>query len=836
MTQDSPQDSLHEYSEFFHSTDNTEYWVTRAKECAKASIRWVCRKDRYGFYLPAGSLTSVEEKDGELTLKGLEEHYKGIQIKGIHTGEPINQKSFFCAGDFDFKPKEMESMSPQEIQVKRQNILFDVLKISDRLDELHIHHLIEDSNGVGAIHLWIPFWEGIHLSDSYEFIKYLIEYAGRPDYNYEAFPKQAELTLTGKGSCGNWIRLPSKHHSRNHWSRFYNKAAGAWLDSKTTVQWWLNILDNPAEVIENFIATLPPPVPESPPLPINRSKEATYTKSNTKGTLNVGRYLTRTGANFITEPDCFKFPECPWKHEHTTDSDHSMVIFANENKSIGVHCFHNHCQNRKWKDVWNLFGKPIPSDFDNPKSIILGAPEDDPLGINEDLEEERNYPTDVYPDHMQDLFKAKSALCKNGNVAYMAHNSMAVFAGLIGSSADLYVFSGYIEHSILWCGKFAPTGSKKTAFFNEYVNPAKIIENDLVEENKKEMGKYMQALEEYKENKKQGFAPQIPIPKSFYETRFTLEYIFKALNENPKGLLVARDELIGWITEMDAHRNKPNQDITSWLDFFGGDLTTRGTIKHGKVSVARPRISICGGIQPQLFQEAFNFRASVSGLTSRILFIDPPEKNEIEYEKPKPEVYKSLQQEYLALANKLYYMPFRLLKYEKGAFEAIEEWNDMMDKKGRMVRIQNELTTFCTDEELTVLSGYYSKFSIFSHRFSLILALIHNPSATVVTEEIALKAIRLADFLAKEQLRIRMNLLRMKGFKEGREVATTDKFKEMILKKKANGVKEIPLRDIYKPLHISKSEGIDLCKLSKLGKLQPSSNRKDQMIFNINCP
>jgi hypothetical protein len=47
-------------------------------------------------------------------------------------------------------------------------------------------------------------------------------------YGGEQFPKQASV----KGGWGNWLRLPGRHHTREHWARAFDGTR--WLDATRT--------------------------------------------------------------------------------------------------------------------------------------------------------------------------------------------------------------------------------------------------------------------------------------------------------------------------------------------------------------------------------------------------------------------------------------------------------------------------------------------------------------------------------------------------------------------------------------------------------------------------
>jgi hypothetical protein len=136
----------------------------------------------------------------------------------------------------------------------------------NRLRSRGFHPLLEDSNGNGGYHVWLLFREPVPAADAYRFAKSLVSdhaahgLAAEP----ETFPRQP--ALTGKG-FGNFLRLPGRHHSRDHWSRVWN--GSEWLAGERAVRFMLSLDGDDPGLI---------------PQAKNGAAEQTYTRSykNTK--------------------------------------------------------------------------------------------------------------------------------------------------------------------------------------------------------------------------------------------------------------------------------------------------------------------------------------------------------------------------------------------------------------------------------------------------------------------------------------------------------------------------------------------------------------------------
>ena len=90
---------------------------------------------------------------------------------------------------------------------------------------------------------------------------------------------------------------------------------------------------------------------------------------------------------------------------------------------------------------------------------------------------------------------------------------------------------------------------------------------------------------------------------------------------NPRGLLLARDELAGWIGSTGA-------DSSHWLSMHNDEPMSfdRKTGKRQTIYIPRACVSVCGGIQPDILRRALGAKHLESGLAARLLLTYPPRK------------------------------------------------------------------------------------------------------------------------------------------------------------------------------------------------------------------
>jgi hypothetical protein len=127
--------------------------------------------------------------------------------------------------------------------------------------------------------------------------------------------------------------------------------------------------------------------------------------------------------------------------------------------------------------------------------------------------------------------------------------------------------------------------------------------------------------------------PKKPDPaqaERFIVSDTTVEALAPILLANPRGLLLARDELAGWIGSFDryAGKGKAGADSANWLSMFNSEsiIVDRKTGTPRTIHVPQAAVCVTGGIQPAILQRALGLEHRESGLAARLLLTCPPRK------------------------------------------------------------------------------------------------------------------------------------------------------------------------------------------------------------------
>jgi hypothetical protein len=196
-------------------------------------------------------------------------------------------------------------------------------------------------------------------------------------------------------------------------------------------------------------------------------------------------------------------------------------------------------------------------------------------------------------------------------------------ATLIGTSSRVIVKakSKYKQPCIFWTVVTARSGQLKT--------PAqKVIVNPLVELEIKANEQYQTALKQYKIDsatwKKDRDAdpadePKHPVRKRYITKDATIESLERIHGENPRGLLVHRDEIVEDFKADNAHRQGKGGDKEKKLDQFNGSplIVDR---KEREITLERSAVSRTGTIQWEVLQSLMGDGRDDNGTFARWLF------------------------------------------------------------------------------------------------------------------------------------------------------------------------------------------------------------------------
>jgi hypothetical protein len=208
---------------------------------------------------------------------------------------------------------------------------------------------------------------------------------------------------------------------------------------------------------------------------------------------------------------------------------------------------------------------------------------------------------------------------------YIALPVMAAVAAAIGNSRSIQLKSSWYEPSIIWTGVIGDSGTLKTPAFKYALAPVYAVQRQFREEFARSLARY----ETDHADTPKADKPPRPVQRRAYCSDVTIEKLAQLLEDNPKGLLVARDELSGWLGSFMKYKAKgAGSDVPNWLELFSaGNLNVdRKTGERTHVSVEHAAASVTGGIQPKVLGRILSGDYFECGLAARMLLAWPPRR------------------------------------------------------------------------------------------------------------------------------------------------------------------------------------------------------------------
>jgi predicted DNA binding protein len=369
------------------------------------------------------------------------------------------------------------------------------------------------------------------------------------------------------------------------------------------------------------------------------------------------------------------------------------------------------------------------------------------------------FPIDVFPESIQSYILLNQKTL-NHSIDYMGCSLLWLLSLCIGNACKVEVKTGWRESVNIWIGLIGKAGLGKTPSINAIIFP-------IAKKNSFEIKHFQNEYKKYKEyeklstkDKKDVEEVKEPSRKQLIVNDVTIEALADLHEENEVGIAVFKDELNGWIKDMNKY--KPGSDLEFWLSCWSNQqaILTRKTAKSSFIQ--SPLIPVLGGIQPGIFSQISTLENKDNGFLDRLLVCYPEKeiehynRNSIDqevldwYEAFMSQFYDQMRKNILQL-NKFGDIESRIIKFDS---EAEHEWE----------RIFNNITDMQnSDDTSEYVKSMLSKQKAYIPRFALIMNCIWAFETGVnfdwVTKDSLLKAEKLSNYFIAMSKKIKLNSL-----------------------------------------------------------------------------
>lgn len=181
------------------------------------------------------------------------------------------------------------------------------------------------------------------------------------------------------------------------------------------------------------------------------------------------------------------------------------------------------------------------------------------------IEPFRPFPVDVLPAPIGEVVQrvTKAMGC---DPSFVALPALSVLAGAIGNSRRIRLKYGWTEPVIIWTGIVGESGTLKSPPLEWLTQPLRDREESALDRHDAAMEEFVAeqlrhaaAVVAWKQRKSSEPPPRTPVPpvcaRSFTSDT-TIEAVCIMLADNPRGMILIRDELAGWVSAFDQYRSK----------------------------------------------------------------------------------------------------------------------------------------------------------------------------------------------------------------------------------------------------------------------------------------
>jgi hypothetical protein len=236
------------------------------------------------------------------------------------------------------------------------------------------------------------------------------------------------------------------------------------------------------------------------------------------------------------------------------------------------------------------------------------------------------FPSECLPEPLQSLVVqgAESIGCDQALVALPL---LAATAGAIGNARQIVLKAGWREPSVIWAVAVALSGDGKSPAFYLALDGLDKIQEQAFALHKAADREYKHALQRWRDAGSCGQKPEQPVAARSVIRDCTIERLALLLEENCRGVTLARDELSAWLGGFDKyHGGGRGEEVAQWLEMHrAGRITVdRKTGDRRTIHVPRAAVSIAGTVQPGTLERILEPRYFENGLVARLLLACPP--------------------------------------------------------------------------------------------------------------------------------------------------------------------------------------------------------------------
>ena len=224
--------------------------------------------------------------------------------------------------------------------------------------------------------------------------------------------------------------------------------------------------------------------------------------------------------------------------------------------------------------------------------VLMGKAEGEDCGPEIAMTGERTFPIDALPGPIAQ-FATACAASLSAPAELVAIPALVVAGAAIGNSRVIRLKPDWTEPASVFAAVVSPSGAMKSPALNMAAKPLQDLDS--------------------------------PTGRT-WTADVTVEQLARLLAANPRGLLLARDELSAWVKSMNQYRQGKGADRQFYLSVWGGapvKVDRVGTGAPTCITVPHPCLSVVGCIPPDVMPHLEDQSGQEDGFLPRLLFAWP---------------------------------------------------------------------------------------------------------------------------------------------------------------------------------------------------------------------
>lgn len=350
-------------------------------------------------------------------------------------------------------------------------------------------------------------------------------------------------------------------------------------------------------------------------------------------------------------------------------------------------------------------------------------------------------------------------------IDYYGLSVLTAASTVIGNNYLAEFMPNWVTSPIIYGIIVGNSGVGKSKTINQALAPIFKIQEEYKNEHSVALQNYQQELFELRNSKSKEEEPKEPNMKKIITSVATTESIYRIMMDNPRGILLNRQELLGWIKSMNQYSKGGDGEF--WLEVHDNE-----TILVDRVSkslyIKRIFVNVLGGIQPKRITELANENRGENGFIPRLLFAYPDnlKKPYLSDDLPNLDIINN----YHRIIKNIHNFPSRIKQVDEGSYGwhiesvHIKLSEDAKKEYRKFLRMNTDRQNNAQED---IIRSIYAKMDSYCLRFALILELLNKAAKqkkhpysfedmekTQISKSTLKKAIELVDYFTAKSLKV----------------------------------------------------------------------------------